>query len=115
MAKSSGWCHSAALTLIFSAKESLFKALYPKCQKFFGFAAAEVQKFEGDKQQGRIQMVLTETICADYQMGDKLDVDYRTLDNRVITGLFIPATLYPQPLFPNKRHATTIKAQLCLG
>ena len=30
------------LTIIFSAKESLFKALYPKVNKFFGFKAARV-------------------------------------------------------------------------
>lgn len=38
----SGISSSAALTLIFSAKESLFKAVYPLARSFFDFKAAEV-------------------------------------------------------------------------
>lgn len=37
-----GLSEKMALTLIFSAKESLFKALYPSVQDYFGFEVAEV-------------------------------------------------------------------------
>lgn len=37
-----GLSERVALTLIFSAKESLFKALYPTVRDYFGFEAAEV-------------------------------------------------------------------------
>ena len=36
------WTPERLLTLVFSAKESLFKCLYPRVQEFFGFAAARV-------------------------------------------------------------------------
>ncbi|QDK40843.1 4-phosphopantetheinyl transferase [Bacteriovorax stolpii] len=36
------------LTLIFSAKESLYKALYPQVKKFFGFEDASVTKIDLD-------------------------------------------------------------------
>jgi enterobactin synthetase component D len=36
------WPPENLLTLIFSAKESLFKCLYPQVQAFFGFSAARV-------------------------------------------------------------------------
>jgi enterobactin synthetase component D len=32
-----------ALTLIFSAKESLYKAIYPKLRRFYGFQAARLR------------------------------------------------------------------------
>ncbi|WP_231759260.1 4'-phosphopantetheinyl transferase family protein [Microbulbifer elongatus] len=39
-----GMSEHVALTLIFSAKESLFKALYPAVQDFFGFEVAEASE-----------------------------------------------------------------------
>lgn len=37
-----GWTNEQSLTLAFSAKESLFKALYPKVQKYFNFNDARI-------------------------------------------------------------------------
>ena len=36
------WSPEALLTLVFSAKESLYKCLYPRVQAYFGFEAARV-------------------------------------------------------------------------
>jgi len=44
--KIDGLTHNELLTLIFSAKESLYKALFPQVQKFFGFEAAAVTKID---------------------------------------------------------------------
>jgi enterobactin synthetase component D len=41
-AASSTWSSEELLTLVFSAKESLYKCLYPWVQKYFGFSAARV-------------------------------------------------------------------------
>ena len=39
---------NVAFTLIFSAKESLFKALYPHVGDYFDFSAAEVVEINGN-------------------------------------------------------------------
>lgn len=39
----------AGLTLVFSAKESLFKALYRHVGRYFDFSAAEVTQIKGDR------------------------------------------------------------------
>jgi enterobactin synthetase component D len=40
------WRPEKLLTLIFSAKESLFKCLYPQVQAYFGFSAARVVRLD---------------------------------------------------------------------
>ena len=44
------------LTLIFSAKESLYKALYPKARVFFGFEAASVREISFVDQSFEIEL-----------------------------------------------------------
>ena len=45
-----GLSERVALTLIFSAKESLFKALYPSVRDYFGFEVAEVAELRLEQQ-----------------------------------------------------------------
>lgn len=52
------------LTLIFSAKESLYKALAPAVQKFFGFEAAAV--VEIDEISGRFKIQLREDLNSEF-------------------------------------------------
>jgi enterobactin synthetase component D len=41
-AEATGWAPNEALTLLFSAKESVYKALFPTVGRYFGFAEARV-------------------------------------------------------------------------
>ncbi len=56
-----------ALTLVFSAKESLFKALYPTVKKYFGFSAAEVVEISLSKQFFKLRLCesLEQTLAID--------------------------------------------------
>ncbi|MGI0116236.1 4'-phosphopantetheinyl transferase family protein [Zooshikella sp. RANM57] len=56
------------LTLAFSAKESLYKALYPHVKQFFGFEAAELIELNTIEQSFRLQ--LTEDLSGNYKAGD---------------------------------------------
>lgn len=45
VARATGWSAAVALTAIFSAKETLFKCLYPEAKRYFGFRDAWVEAF----------------------------------------------------------------------
>jgi enterobactin synthetase component D len=60
----SGLSEHDLLTLIFSAKESLYKALYPIVRVFFGFNAAAVTSIDIDS--GTFVIELTSEISAEY-------------------------------------------------
>lgn len=45
----SGWPSERVLTLVFSAKETLYKCLYPEVQRYFGFHEARVEAFEPER------------------------------------------------------------------
>lgn len=67
MARYNAWSPSELLTLVFSAKESLYKCLYPKVRVYFGMQAARVVAL--DVQQGTFVIRLEETIHTTYQVG----------------------------------------------
>lgn len=46
------------LTIIFSAKESLYKALYPKVKKFFGFEVAAVTSIDVNEGSFKIELII---------------------------------------------------------
>lgn len=50
----------AFVTRVFSAKESLYKALYPQVCRYFGFHAARLQHF--DVGAGQLSLALTQTL-----------------------------------------------------
>ncbi|MDZ7867973.1 MAG: 4'-phosphopantetheinyl transferase superfamily protein [Rheinheimera sp.] len=63
------------LSLIFSAKESLFKALYPQVKRFFPFSAAEVLTIQPSC--GRLSIRLTESLSADLPAGSRFSCQFR--------------------------------------
>ncbi|WP_339053594.1 4'-phosphopantetheinyl transferase family protein [Arsenophonus endosymbiont of Crataerina pallida] len=79
----SGIDYEIALLVTFSAKESLFKALYPEVRYFFGFEAARVCKIDILHQ--RITLELTQTLTQNRKKGSQIAGYYVMRDNQVIT------------------------------
>lgn len=65
-----GYPTALATTLIFSAKESLYKALYPVVRNFFGFETARVSKLDLENQS------LSLSLCSTFAQSHKLKSDY---------------------------------------
>ena len=76
-------------TLAFSAKEALFKALYPQVGRHFGFDAAELTK--APETDGLI-LTLTTDLTKDLIMGRSFDIHHRMSSTHVLTWLAVPAT-----------------------
>lgn len=75
-------------TLTFSAKESLFKALYPQVGRHFGFDAAElIAPPTSDSLALSLTTDLTETL----PKGRRFDIHHRVTDSHVLTWLSVPA------------------------
>lgn len=70
-------------SLIFSAKESLFKALYPHVGRYFDFPAARLCSL--DSRSHSIRFTLTETLSAAYDEGTILTCYYSVLADEVLT------------------------------
>lgn len=83
------WNPSKALTLVFSAKESLFKALYPQCREFFDFFGAEVISVTGSRYAGRLRIKLMQSLSPIYTRGRVFCVEYKLLQTGVMTGLSV--------------------------
>ncbi|PVZ87809.1 4-phosphopantetheinyl transferase [Serratia sp. S1B] len=88
----SGMTFRLALTLIFSLKESLYKALYPQVHKFFDCHAARVIEFS--PQQGRCQLQLTESLNAVHTAGSIYQGQF-IWDNQEVTTLVTGTTETP--------------------
>lgn len=84
------WSPEMLLTLIFSAKESLFKCLYRQVGKFFGFSAARVVVLDQGQQMFIIELLqdLTPTLSA----GMRWTGSVQSQDHLLMTMI-----LYPQP------------------
>ncbi len=77
-----------ALTLIFSAKESLFKALYPQVKRFFGFHAARVHPLGPQS----LRVELLEDLYP-FGKGQSWAVDFRARSSEVWETLLVaPST-----------------------
>ncbi|MFW7380899.1 MAG: 4'-phosphopantetheinyl transferase family protein [Oligoflexus sp.] len=70
-------------TLIFSAKESLFKALYPTVQNYFGFQAAHIIKI--DQESGHFIIELAEKIHPDITAPTSFNGRFIQLNDKVVT------------------------------
>jgi enterobactin synthetase component D len=60
------------LTAVFSAKEALFKALYPRVRNYFDFRAARLCRL--DWQPGRMVFELTQDLAACYRQHDRFEI-----------------------------------------
>lgn len=73
-----------ALTLIFSAKESLYKALFPLVGRFFGFQDAQVT--EVDFASGTLKLVLQRELSTEWREGRSFLCRFE-LSERIHTGI----------------------------
>ncbi|MES2296681.1 MAG: 4'-phosphopantetheinyl transferase superfamily protein [Pseudomonadota bacterium] len=76
-----------ALTLVFSAKESFFKACYPTVQRYFDFDALDLQGI--DAQRRTISFALRETLCAPFVPGMVVSVAFELLAAGEVITLFL--------------------------
>lgn len=76
------------LTLCFSLKESLFKALYPLVQRRFWFQAAALVEQDGD---GRVRLQLREELGGEWSAGTCLDGQFTVHQERLLSLVTIPA------------------------
>jgi enterobactin synthetase component D len=79
------------ITLVFSAKEALFKCLYPAVGRHFGFNAARMTAI--DVQRGCFEITLTTTLGDDLPAGKSVPGRYMIDAGRVHTGILIPRLL----------------------
>lgn len=61
-------------TLMFSVKESFYKAAYPRVQRYFDFGAVNVLSF--DQKQKKITFRLTENLCEGLTIGQEFEGYY---------------------------------------
>jgi enterobactin synthetase component D len=76
------------LTLSFSLKESLFKALYPLVRQRFYFQHAELLEHSAD---GRARLRLLIDLSPEWQRGTQLDGQFARLDEHLISLVSVPA------------------------
>lgn len=70
------------LTLVFSAKESFFKASYGAVGRYFGFEAVRVAAI--DVASGTLVLVVCETLCAGIGPGLRCPVQFRLVDEAMV-------------------------------
>ncbi|MFA8384843.1 MAG: 4'-phosphopantetheinyl transferase [Pelagibaca sp.] len=74
-------------TLAFSAKEALFKALYPSVGHHFGFAAAELTSAP---RPDSLTLTLTTDLTEELPKGRPFDIHHRLSSTHVLTWLSVP-------------------------
>lgn len=79
-----------AISLAFSAKESLFKALYPLVRQFHSFHAAE---FRLDETTAQARLHLTTDWSAQWQRGRAFEIRFRRFNTYILTCISIPSDL----------------------
>lgn len=84
-------CRARALTLLFSAKEALYKALYPLVRQFKDFHAAEIVDCETKS----LVLRLTEDWSDEWPRGTCAKVQYVWLNDEVLTAICLP---HAQPI-----------------
>ncbi|MBQ4859997.1 4'-phosphopantetheinyl transferase superfamily protein [Pseudoalteromonas sp. MMG007] len=70
-------------TLIFSAKESIFKALYNNVSGYFGFEVARLSKVDTARQS--LTFCLDKNFCDKYRLVSHVDCTYFLFENKVLT------------------------------
>lgn len=75
-----------AATLLFSAKESLFKAVYPTLKRYFGFHQVELIAFNEEKQQ--LTFYLSPEIVINYSHRQQYNCFYHYDENNIFTIVY---------------------------
>lgn len=83
--------HGEFVTLVFSLKESLFKALYPLVRQRFYFPDARL--LEWDVEQGSITIELLKTLSPEWPNGSQLCGQVTKIDDYLLTLIAIPGQL----------------------
>lgn len=73
-----------AATLCFSAKEALFKALYPTVRRHFGFPSARLSALP---ENGTLPLILTETLHPTLPAGACFDLCFDATESHVLTWM----------------------------
>jgi enterobactin synthetase component D len=76
---------SEVLTVVFSAKESLFKALYGDVGRYFGFQDARITHVDIEK--GTLEGQLEATLTNELTMGFRFSGRVERVDGGVVTGI----------------------------
>lgn len=76
-------------TIVFSAKESLFKALYPSVGSYFDFHAAQVIQLNQDESVLQLRLLRTLSPSAVARQGCVYTVDYTAASDTVYTQLLV--------------------------
>ena len=74
---------SEVYTIIFSAKEALFKLLYPECQCYFDFREADIESIDHNSGDISITVVSKKVEMKEYQK--TYNGQFSLVDNRVIS------------------------------
>ncbi|MBB5016766.1 enterobactin synthetase component D [Chitinivorax tropicus] len=82
-----GLAYETWATLVFSAKESLFKALYPTVGHYFDFLEASVSLL--DTRSGHIYLKLLQTLSSHHIVGHAYRVDYAIGNEYLVTRCVI--------------------------
>ncbi|MCW2482005.1 4'-phosphopantetheinyl transferase family protein, partial [Candidatus Symbiopectobacterium sp. NZEC135] len=79
-----------AVTLSFSAKESLFKAIYPSVQHYFDFLDAQITVLNQAQQVFELQ--LQTTLAPEFPTGRRFRGVYRMMADKVTTFLCLESS-----------------------
>jgi len=81
----SALAYPLALAIAFSAKESIYKALFPTVGRYFGFEAVRVDAIHvTDGGQGTLPFTVVETLCPDWRAGHRDHANFTLLDPRTV-------------------------------
>jgi len=98
--------------IVFSCKESLYKALYPVCGIYFGFQDAGVSRESaamlrarfsqeardaGTSQAGRLTLILHRALGGAFPAGSAFCCHYEIDDGHILTALTALTSLMPNP------------------
>ena len=83
-----GWTSAAVLTLVFSAKETVFKCLYPQVQRYFDFRDASVVDL--DLERGRFSARLLRPLTPALPAGHLLEGRFERDERLVCTAMVLP-------------------------
>lgn len=73
------------ISLVFSAKESLFKAAFPSVRRYFDFRAARLASL--DPEWGRLGLTLVEDLCPGFLIGNRFDLCFIRLEDGEILSV----------------------------
>lgn len=76
------------VTLTFSVKESLFKALYPIVQQRFYFEHAEVLEWD---EAGEVKLRLLTDLSSEWRNGAELQAQFAVMDGQLLSLVSIQA------------------------